>query len=196
MAEAAPRETAGGFPVERINAILIADQIADIILTQRPQLAGAIFARRLARETFVGIAKAESNALQEIGAKTDAVRFSVVQRVCNSGLASELGSRVKSEIRSRMMRKRPFNPEGQAKAAKATRIHEWTNEDNAELVRLAETMLHRIGSHTGMPDWKSIAEIMNDRSKTSFTAAQWRGRFQHLQKYNPATPAADQENIR
>jgi transposase len=172
--------TAAGSPVDQVNAIKIADEIANRILTKRTDILAVIVGRRIARETFQGIARAESEALESVGATTYAVRTAVVQRVCHATLTKEMESQIKHDVRSRASKRGVPFAAGRVKSVEACRLTDWTEEMDTQLELLSTIVLHVGGSHNGMPDWREIAAQMNNDFSTNFTHTQWMHRLDHL----------------
>jgi hypothetical protein len=177
-------------PVESINAMRLADSIAQTIVNSHPEIQAAIAGRRICHETFESIAKAEAEALEQVHAITAAIQYSVVQRVCRMTLSETAEREAKHKVRSRAGKRRGFSKEQQENSVRATQIYPWTPEINADLLESEETILHEKGLHAHKPDWGRIASVLNEKFGTTFTAHQWMSRANNLRRARHAAPAA------
>ncbi len=164
----------------QILAIKKADSIATLITSNHPALLAAITGKRIQREKFLSIAITEADALEKLGATTQAVRMAIVIRVCKASLELTLRKKIKRDV----LGKRPTNltDEARQSAKKMRQIFNWNDRIDAKLLELASTKLHTRQPYAGTPNWKVIASEMNISHGIELTIEQWCRRAQFLRE--------------
>ncbi len=169
--------SAANFSSDRLIAIRMVKEIANLILGKRQKLRATILALREGKNTMKNIGELVIEDLRELGALTSDVRRAVVGLICRASLSPDGEREIKRDIRQDLCRKKNnLTDEGRKNAWKATQNYPWTPDIDAKLLELSTSILHTKQPYTGTPNWQGIAREMMRLYEINFTGSQWRCR--------------------